>query len=278
MTTDSNEWAYGDYTPDPLRRDLIALKANWILSRLPTALEPVVLDYGAGEGKYLHLIRDARPRARLVGVDIRDPKSPADFEFHLVPDGAKLPFPEEAFDLVVSCDVLEHVANVGESLDEIHRVLREGGLFIGFVPLEGGCGPHGFFRLFDSNLYLHTKDHRHAYRRKEMVSLMETRFHVTAYAYSYHLLGGALDAIFFASFKFPGIGRSMEEFWRGQENAFYRRTAADKNLSLVGTIARLANWIAYWESRILRRVPLGASGLHFCLEKKAGRSELPSST
>jgi SAM-dependent methyltransferase len=270
MTTDPNEWAYGDYTPNPLSRDLIALKANWILSRLPTALDPVVLDYGAGEGKYLHLIRGVRPRARLVGVDIRAPKSPADFEFHLVPDGAKLPFPEDVFDLVISCDVLEHVTDIRESLDEIHRVLRSGGLFIGFVPLEGGFGPHGFFRLFNPNIYLATKDHRHAYRREQIVSLMETRFHVTAFAYSYHLLGGLLDAVFFASFKFPGIGRRMEEFWRGQENSFYRRASSDKKLSPVGRVTRIANWIAYWESRILHRVPFGASGLHFCLEKKNG--------
>ena len=35
-----------------------------------------VLDYGAGEGKHLHLVRSFKPHARLVGVDIRAPHRP----------------------------------------------------------------------------------------------------------------------------------------------------------------------------------------------------------
>jgi SAM-dependent methyltransferase len=268
MTTDPNEWVYGDYTPNPLSRDLIGLKANWILSRLPAWQNPVVLDFGAGEGKHLHLIRGVRPGAKLVGIDIRAPRTRVDFEFHLVPENSTLPFSENVFDIVVSCDVLEHVASVGKSLDEIHRVLRPGGVFIGFVPLEGGFGPHGFFRLFYPDIYLETKDHRHAYARDEMVNLMTARFSAAAFSYSYHFLGGSLDAVFFASFKFPGIGARMESFWRGQENSFYRGDSTIEKPSLVGRMARFANRIAYWESSFLRRVPFGASGLHFCLEKK----------
>jgi SAM-dependent methyltransferase len=261
-----NEWVYGDYTPDPRSRDLIGLKAQWILSRLPASQTPVVLDFGTGEGKYLHLVRSVRPGAALVGIDVRAPRTPVDFEFHLVPEGAPLPFPENAFDVVVSCDVLEHVASIDKALDEIHRVLRPGGLFIGFVPLEGGLGPHGFFRLFDPDLYRDTKDHNHAYGRAQMVKLMKTRFGAAAFSYSYHFFGGFLDAVFFASFKFPGIGARMERFWRGRENSFYRGDAAEKP-ALIGRMTRLANRLAYWESNLLRRVPFGASGLHFCLEK-----------
>jgi SAM-dependent methyltransferase len=268
MTTDPNEWVYGDYTPNPRSRDLIGLKANWILSRLPTSPNPVVLDFGSGEGKHLYLIRSVRPGAKLVGIDIRAPRTPVDFEFHLVPEDSILPFSENVFDIVVSCDVLEHVASVGQSLDEIHRVLRPGGFFIGFVPLEGGFGPHGFFRLFDPNIYRDTKDHRHAYPRAEMVNLMKDRFSAAAFSYSYHFLGGSLDAVFFASFKFPGIGGRMESFWRGHENSFYRGDSTIEKPSLLGRMIRFANRIAYWESRLLRCVPFGASGLHFCLQKK----------
>jgi SAM-dependent methyltransferase len=267
MTIDPNEWVYGDHSPDPLSRDLIGLKANWILSRLPTGQTPVVLDFGTGEGKYLHLIRSVRPEAKLVGIDVRAPRTSVDFEFHLIPENSLLPFSDDLFDVVVSCDVLEHVADVGQSLDEIYRVLRPNGVFIGFVPLEGGFGPHGFFRLFDSGIYRDTKDHRHAYARDEMLNLMTARFRGAAFSYSYHFLGGSLDAAFFASFKFPGIGPRLETFWRGQENSFYRGALPTDKPSWVGRFARLANRIAYWESRLLGRVPLGASGLHFCLEK-----------
>ena len=268
MTTDPNGWVYGDYTPDPLSRDLIGLKANWILSRLPARQNPVVLDFGTGEGKHLHMIRGARPGAKLVGIDVRAPRTPVDFEFHLVPENSMLPFSENEFDIIVSCDVLEHVASVEKSLDEIHRVLRPGGVFIGFVPLEGGFGPHGFFRLFNPDIYLETKDHRHAYSRAEMVSLMTARFGAAAFSYSYHFLGGLLDAVFFASFKFPKIGTRVERFWRGQENSFYRADSTIERSSMIGRMAGFANRIAYWESSLLRRVAFGASGLHFCLEKK----------
>jgi SAM-dependent methyltransferase len=268
MTTDPDGWVYGDYMPNPHSRDLIGLKASWILSRLPAAPNPVVLDFGAGEGKYLHLIRSVRPQAKLIGIDIRTPRTAVDFEFHLALEGSILPFAENAFDIVVSCDVLEHVASVGRALEEIHRVLRPGGLFIGFVPLQGGFGPHGFFRLFDPDIYFDTLDHRHAYGRAEMQNLMTAKFATSAFSYSYHFLGGSLDAIFFASFKFPGIGRRMESFWRGQENSFYRGDSTIDKPSLLGRITRFANRIAYWESSLLRRVPFGASGLHFCLEKK----------
>jgi SAM-dependent methyltransferase len=267
MTTDPNEWTYGDYTPNPLSRDLIGLKANWILSRLPANQTPVVLDFGAGEGKYLHLIRSVRPGAKLVGIDVRAPRTPVDFEFHLISGDSLLPFSDNLFDLIVSCDVLEHVANVEKSLDEIHRVLRPKGVFVGFVPLEGGFGPHGFFRLFDPHIYRDTKDHRHAYTRDEMLNLMTARFSAVSFSYSYHFLGGSLDAVFFASFKFPGIGGRMESFWRGQENSFYHEDSTPGKPSLVGRLAHMANRIAYWESSLLSRVPFGASGLHFCLEK-----------
>jgi len=267
MTTDSNQWVYGDYTPDPSSRDLIGLKAAWVLGLLPAGESPAVLDFGAGEGKYLKLIQSVRPHARLVGVDVRMPNNPVDFEFHLVPDNSVLPFPSDVFDVIVSCDVLEHVADVGKSLDEIRRVLRSNGVFIGFVPLEAGFGPHGFFRLIDPGIYRDTKDHRQAYARNEMLGLMTARFSVSAISYSYHFLGGLLDAVFFAGFKFPVIGPRMEHFWRGQENSFYRRQSRHDHESLVGSMVRFANRIAYWESRLLSRIPFGANGLHFCLKK-----------
>ncbi len=268
MTTDPDTWAYGDFAPDPASRDLPGLKARWLVERLPPAAAPLVLDYGVGEGKHLHLIRSVRPQARLVGVDIRAPHAAADFEFHLVAGDAALPFATNTYDVVVSCDVLEHVEDLERSVAEIHRVLRPGGAFIGFVPAEGGAGAHGFFRLLHSGIYRDTKDHHHAYTRRELVRGFKTRFQVVQLAYSYHLLGASLDAAFFASFKLPVLGPKMEAFWRGQENDVYRRAAPAQRRSLASHCVQLANRAAYIESRLLRHVPLGAKGLHFHLSKR----------
>jgi SAM-dependent methyltransferase len=268
MTTDPDSWIYGDFAPDPSSRDLPGLKARWLVEQLPTAAAPLVLDYGAGEGKHLHLIRSVRPQARLVGVDIRAPHGAVDFEFHQVAANSPLPFAADTFDLVVSCDVLEHVESLEQSVAEIQRVIRPGGAFIGFVPAEGGAGPHGLFRLFSSGIYRDTKDHHHAYTRRELLDRFRSRFQVVQLAYSYHLLGASLDAAFFASFKLPILGPKMEAFWRGQENDVYRKRAAATRRSLASHCVQLANHAAYLESMLLKHVPLGAKGLHFHLAKR----------
>lgn len=266
--TNPDAWAYGDFAPDPAGRDLIGLKARWIVDQLPSCASPAVLDYGVGEGKHLHLLRKVKPLARLVGVDIRDPHTKVDFEFHRVESNAPLPFAANSFDIVVSCDVLEHVESIEHSLGEIARVLRSGGSFIGFVPAEGGPGPHALFRCLAPNIYRDTKDHNHAYTRRELVEWFSHQFHIVQLAYSYHFIGATLDAVFFASFKVPVIGRRMENFFRGQENFFYRGRAAKIKPSAVGRLLQFANRAAYYESSLLHNFPLGAKGLHFHVAKR----------
>ena len=269
MATDPDTWAYGDFAPDPAQRDLPGLKARWIIEQLPQAAAPRVLDYGVGEGKHLHLVRSVRPAASLCGVDVRAPHSVPDFEFHLTSQDAPLPFAVDTFDLVISCDVLEHVANLDRVLAEIHRVLRSGGSFIGFVPAEGGAGPHGFFRLLNPHIYRDTKDHSQAYTRRDLLRRFAARFQIVKLAYSYHLLGATLDATFFAAFKMPLLGRRLEQFWRGQENDVYRsRAAGQGRASLISRLIQAANRAAYYESALLASLPLGAKGLHFHLAKR----------
>jgi SAM-dependent methyltransferase len=265
-------WSYGSGTPDPFARDLVGLKARWLVARLPATQAPVVLDYGAGEGKHLRLVRRVRPAARLVGVDIRAPHGTPDFEFHRTDAHQPLPFATGTFDVVVSNDVLEHVADVDTALAEIARVLRPEGRFVGFVPLEGGPGTHAVLRRLDPRIFVDTKDHRHAYARGDLVARLERRFDIAALRYSYHLLGGTLDALFFASFKLPRIGPRLEGFWRSNENPFYRGRDAhgDARGGALGRLARAANALAYWEARALHRVPLTACGLHFDVRKRGG--------
>src|SRR6266404_4465310 len=51
-------------------------------------------------------------------------------------DAESLSFPEGAFDLVVSCDVLEHLNDPTAAMEEIARVLRPGGRAILTFPMD----------------------------------------------------------------------------------------------------------------------------------------------
>jgi SAM-dependent methyltransferase len=53
-------------------------------------------------------------------------------------DVQDLTFPDQSFDLCTSTDVFEHVSDDGKAFEEIHRVLRPGGLLVFTVPLQYG--------------------------------------------------------------------------------------------------------------------------------------------
>jgi ubiquinone/menaquinone biosynthesis C-methylase UbiE len=95
-----------------------------------------LLDWGRGFGQVTGLLRDEGVDA--VAFDYRselpEPKVGRlerfpEIEVHLSPDPVALPFETASFDTVLSCGVLEHVQDPDGSLDEIRRVLRQGGMF-----------------------------------------------------------------------------------------------------------------------------------------------------
>lgn len=102
-----------------------------------------VLDWGCGKGYVTKLVRDLRP-GKLTSCDIKSDRGDSSFgqnvpileqfDISVVPlvHESKLPFPEGAFDIVLSFGVLEHVANDRASLSEIARVLKTQGLFFCF--------------------------------------------------------------------------------------------------------------------------------------------------
>jgi SAM-dependent methyltransferase len=269
MTSDRETWVYGDYMPDPTRRDLVGLKANWIAQRIAKCSPRQVLDYGCGEGKHLQLIKHLQPNVACIGADIRPLHSERDFEFYQIEPIGLLPFADCSFDVVISCDVLEHVESMDHSLNEIQRVLQPGGAFVGFVPLEGGFSPYTLFRAFSPNLYRDTKDHVRNLTKREMLAYLSARFRIIQLVYSYHLLGACMDAAFFACFRLPVVGRQVESFWRGTENPIYHQSNDQQRPSVFSQLIGFCNKLSYYESTILRNVSIGACGLHFHVEKAA---------
>lgn len=88
---------------------------------LHVAPEPIV-------GKHIRPVAMAYVRADYLhdGVDIRLDIT----DMHEVADGA--------YDVIIACDVLEHVGDFRRALAEMHRVLVAGGLAVLTVPQEDG--------------------------------------------------------------------------------------------------------------------------------------------
>lgn len=96
------------------------------------AAPPRILDWGAGQGQMSFLL--ARRGLDVASYDVG--AAEGEGSTRLFPEvrvriGAhpfRLPYPDGAFDAVLSCGVLEHVPLPAASLAELNRVTRPGGL------------------------------------------------------------------------------------------------------------------------------------------------------
>ncbi len=85
-----------------------------------------VVDIGCGYGRLRSVVEAAG--GEWVGVEPFD--GPAET---VTASAEDLPFDDESFDVVVMDAVLEHIPNVSPALTEAARVLKPGGLFVGYV-------------------------------------------------------------------------------------------------------------------------------------------------
>jgi SAM-dependent methyltransferase len=114
-----------------------------------------VLDYGCNDGHGISIM--ASVAKFVVGLDVspsallaaRSRIPTADLCLYA---GGPCPFREESFDLVVSCQVIEHIVNCHQYLVDICRVLRPGGTALFTTPnacirLEPGEAPWNPFHV-----------------------------------------------------------------------------------------------------------------------------------
>ena len=106
-----------------------------------------VLEFGCGTGRNLALLK-AAGAGQLVGLDMSEgmlreaERRDLGLQLHQQDMAAPAPTPDSAFDLVLFCLTLEHVADMAIPLKEARRVLRTGGRICvieihPFLALEG---------------------------------------------------------------------------------------------------------------------------------------------
>jgi hypothetical protein len=113
----------GDYAPGAFRH----YHRAELLRRTLRALDfETALDVGSADGFFVDMLRDLG--ARAVGVDLAEPAVARVVSvFHapgVVGDGTHLPFRDDAFDLVLTTETLEHVMAAEAFVAELRRVAR----------------------------------------------------------------------------------------------------------------------------------------------------------
>ncbi len=238
-------------------RSLPSLKARFVVQHLPDTGQ--LLEIGSGNGKILRTVAIHKPGLELYGCDVREPtRAPDGYTFRRM--DRDLPFEKASLDVVLVVDVLEHVPDPRHLLAEAARVLRPGGRFVAFIPIEGERVSfyEVFRRLLGRDVYAQTKEHIQAFTHAEARALVAERFDITDLEYAYHLIGHLMDATFFAAARLPRLGK----FW-WTKNVYYNADAK-KEGGTVGAMNGalvLANAIASVESTWMARVRLGSAGV-----------------
>ena len=105
-----------------------------VAAHAPTLNPKVVLDVGCGTGRLLRRVAAAWPEAQLVGVDaatgmIESARTLAPTITFYQAVAESLPQPTATVDLVFSAVSLHHWKDAATGIREVHRVLRDGGMF-----------------------------------------------------------------------------------------------------------------------------------------------------
>lgn len=165
-------------------------RAFWLIEKLDPEKRKKILDVGCGDGFYLHLLLSLKNKNTLVGIDI-DPNALSSAKKNLKGrkikllrgDLTKLPFKKNAFDAVLTSEVLEHVEDEVGALKEIRRVLKPKGVLVLSVPHANYplfWDPVNYFleRMFRTHISTGFwagiwNQHRRLYTRKKIESVLK---------------------------------------------------------------------------------------------------------
>jgi SAM-dependent methyltransferase len=157
-----------------------------IVCRIKAELPRRILDWGCGYGQVSDLLW--RAGLNVTPFDYRPDGEEGVWALeryphlraHVSRDPRRLPFADRAFDAVLSCGVLEHVADPDASLEEIRRVLEPGGVLYVYKLPNRASYLEAIARR--AGLYYHgALEHDRVYDRRSAIELLRRHgFNVTS--------------------------------------------------------------------------------------------------
>lgn len=126
---------------------IIRSKLYKIIQKKSKELNGNLLDFGCGQKPYLDLFDHV---LNYTGVDIQESgHNHLNSKIDVFYDGKKLPFNDNSFDSIFASEVLEHVYNIDEILNELNRVLKKNGKMLITIPFiwEEHEEPYDFNRF-----------------------------------------------------------------------------------------------------------------------------------
>ena len=161
------EWIKRD-RPSHIRHLKVAQRARTFIAK--TRQKVVVLDVGAGFGEVLALLRGLMCYRVACDISRRALEiAKKRIDDVIVCDAEKLPIRDNSIDLLLCVEVLEHLINPKDLLNEVRRILHPKGKFILTTPNA------------DSKYYKHDKEHLHRFNKETLTRLIsEARLEVTS--------------------------------------------------------------------------------------------------
>ncbi len=94
-----------------------------------------ILDVGSGQCFYSQWILQQNPNLNITAVDYIDlEQNPSHIGYLKLNLESTFPFQDQSFDTIIAFDVIEHIQNETQLINELNRICKNGGVVIGSVP------------------------------------------------------------------------------------------------------------------------------------------------
>jgi ubiquinone/menaquinone biosynthesis C-methylase UbiE len=231
-----------------------------------------ILEIGCGAGQFIKAIKQHLPSSECYGFDISETaiklaQSRDSSVNYLSGSGARWPLADNFFDAVVIFDVLEHVESVEQTMLEIQRILKPGGLVYAFIPCEGDYLSlwHSlrFSKRFDRLTALYAGHINRHSRSKWEELIRHFGFKIMDKKYSEHVLGQIIGVLSFYLMDRNAKKRKLSQL--NNEEYFDQLNQKTKFKKVINFLRVLINSLIYLESVILQNFP--SPNLHIVLKK-----------